>query len=135
MPVVAQPLDGKIVTGGYVLGADGFRNFALTRYNADGKTLDGSFGSGGVVSTPVGAGTRGDAAVYGLAVQSDGKIVAVGSAVYSEKKQGKSAVGDYAFAVLRYNPNGTLDTTFGSSHTGIVLTNVGSTNGGIDESA
>ena len=53
-PSVAVQADGKIVTGSYVAGAGGYKNFALTRYNSDG-TLDTSFGPNhnGVVSTAV----------------------------------------------------------------------------------
>jgi uncharacterized delta-60 repeat protein len=41
----------------------------------------------------------------GVAIRSDGKIVAVGRSF---------APGRTAFAVARYNTNGTLDTTFGT---------------------
>jgi uncharacterized delta-60 repeat protein len=75
--------------------------------------LDPSFGSGGLVTTDFGS--RGD---FGLAValQADGKIVAAGNS---------SAVGVFSvsFALARYNPNGSLDSTFGSA--GTVLTSFG----------
>src|SRR5207248_1286255 len=35
-PSVAVQADGKIVTGAYVAGAGGYKNFALARYNSDG---------------------------------------------------------------------------------------------------
>ncbi|MCC6766352.1 MAG: hypothetical protein IT293_16960 [Deltaproteobacteria bacterium] len=85
-------------------------DFAVVRYNSDG-TLDGTFGSGGQVTTPVG--TLDDSA-SALVVQSDGKLVAAG---YS------STGSSLAFAVVRYNSDGTLDGTFGSG--GIVTTPVG----------
>jgi uncharacterized delta-60 repeat protein len=112
-PIVVQS-DGKIVTGQDITTASGTQNFALVRYYVNG-TLDTSFGSGGVASTPVG---KGNAVINGLAIQSDGKIVAVGQAVYTAN----GATNDTAFAVARYNTNGTLDTSFGSG--GIVLTNI-----------
>ena len=71
-------------------------NFALARYNSNG-TLDATFGSGGKVITDFGG--PNDIAL-GVAVRSDGKIVAAGRGL--------------AFAVARYNSNGTLDTSFGN---------------------
>jgi uncharacterized delta-60 repeat protein len=73
--------------------------------------LDPSFGSGGIVLTPLG--TSG-ALVHGVAVQPNGKIVVAGSAV---------AGGQDVFAVTRYNANGTLDSSF--HHTGEALTPFG----------
>lgn len=66
--------DGKIVVGGYGSPDTFTRSFGLARVNADGS-LDGSFGSGGIVSTEF-DGTADQ--VTGLARQADGKIVAVG---------------------------------------------------------
>jgi uncharacterized delta-60 repeat protein len=119
--VVVQP-DGKVVVPGLMSGTNGRQNFALVRYNPDG-TPDTSFNAGnasnatGSVSTVVGVG---DSQCSVIARQSDGKIVAVGNAIYSRK--GSNA--DSAIAVARYNSNGSLDTTFGNNHNGIVLTNV-----------
>jgi uncharacterized delta-60 repeat protein len=100
--VVVQT-DGKIVAGGEN-GNGGTPNFALERFNADG-TLDSSFGTGGVVQTVIGAQ---QSLIEGVALQSDGKIVAVGYALHSISP----AVQE--LAVARYNRNGSLDTTFGS---------------------
>ena len=92
--MVIQP-DGKIVGLGTVNGtAGGDRNFSLVRYNADGSP-DTSFDGDGRVVTSIG--TRDVAAA--IAVQADGKIVAVGES-------------DSAFVVLRYNVDGSLDNTF-----------------------
>ena len=99
--VVVQT-DGKIVAGGGSSNTSRGTNWALERFNANG-TLDSSFGTGGVVQTVIGAG---QSTTLALALQSDGKIVAVGSAWHS------STVGE--LAVARYNSNGSLDTTFGS---------------------
>jgi uncharacterized delta-60 repeat protein len=93
---VVQP-DGKIVAAGFASG-----NFGLVRYNADGS-LDGSFGAGGKVSTEVGLDFSSASAI---ALQADGKILAAGAA--------SSLPGDSAFALLRYNPNGSLDGSFGA---------------------
>jgi uncharacterized delta-60 repeat protein len=94
---------GTAVPGG--LGA-----FALARYNPDG-TLDTTFGTGGTVTTDFPGG--GDA--NALAVQADGKLVAAGSTEFF-------AVD---FAVARYNPDGSLDTSFGTG--GQVVTDVDGT--------
>jgi uncharacterized delta-60 repeat protein len=116
--VVVQA-DGKIVSGGLIT-VNGLYSvtgtttrFALERYNPDG-TPDAGFGTNGVVQTVVGVG---QSYITGLALQSDGRIVAVGYAQCSLQP-----VVDTAFAVTRYNVNGSLDTTFGNH--GIVLTNV-----------
>jgi len=73
-----QP-DGKIVTGGHSgtdLGISSvYSDFALARYNFDGS-LDGSFGTGGKVTTGFG----GDEEAFSVAVQSDGKIALGGYA-------------------------------------------------------
>jgi len=76
--VALQP-DGEIVASGYVACAgtsDVEFGFASARYDPDGS-LDGTFGSGGVVTT-----TIWDAGCYqaseGVAIQSDEDIVAAG---------------------------------------------------------
>jgi len=90
--------DGKIVAAGQSSNGSVY-NFALARYNPDGS-LDTSFGNGGKVITTVGT--------YGLAhsvvIQSDGKIIAAG--------YGSGTNND--FALVRYNTDGSLDTTFGT---------------------
>ncbi|MBP6290306.1 MAG: InlB B-repeat-containing protein [Spirochaetes bacterium] len=101
--------DGKILVAGCSLGSN--QDFAVVRYNPDG-TLDTGFGNGGNVITPVGSSNdRG----YALALQNDGKILVAG---YSYNGSNPD------FAVVRYNPDGTLDTGFGSG--GKVITPVGS---------
>ncbi|MEC3918804.1 hypothetical protein [Nocardia sp. CDC160] len=66
------------------------------------EALDSGFGSGGKVTTDLGS--RGDRA-RAVAVQPDGKIVVAGSA--QDPTQGDN------FAVVRYTPDGQLDTGFG----------------------
>lgn len=90
--------DGKIV----VSGSTNFNAaFALARYNSDGS-LDTSFDGDGKVTTnfPGGAGSL----AYNLAIQPDGKIIAAG---YKRTVESDGALA-------RYNPNGSLDTTFGT---------------------
>jgi uncharacterized delta-60 repeat protein len=112
-----QP-DGKILAAGTVFahGAEA-DEFALARFLADGK-LDSSFGSGGIVSTHVGAGAS---AGQSLALQPDGRIVVVGTA-YS------NGPTDDDFAVVRYTPDGRLDPEFGTR--GMVTTDFGSGDAG-----
>ncbi len=75
-------------------------NFALARYNPNGS-LDTSFSGDGKQITGFGAETNDQA--NGVALQGDGKIVVAGST---------SSFGGSDFALARYNPNGSLDTTF-----------------------
>lgn len=97
--VVVQP-DGKIVVGGSQ-GPPTYDawGFGLVRFNRDG-TLDDTFGSGGKVAMPFG--TSGE--IKGLALQPDHKIVAAG---WSFSVPGSD------FALARYNPDGSLDSSFG----------------------
>ncbi|MET0752072.1 MAG: FG-GAP-like repeat-containing protein [Pyrinomonadaceae bacterium] len=68
--------NGDIVAGGSTLGGNpSRRKFALARFKSDGSP-DSSFGNGGKVITDFG----GDAEIFGIARQSDGNIVAAGSA-------------------------------------------------------
>ena len=90
--------DGKIIAAGNttILGLN--TDFALARFNTDG-TLDNTFGVGGKVTTNVGS----DDVAYKMALQSDGKIVVAGTS---------SLVNDYGYSLVRYNTDGTLDTSF-----------------------
>jgi uncharacterized delta-60 repeat protein len=87
--VALQP-DGKIVVAGSSGGA-----FALARYNPDGS-LDRSFDLDGKVTTLFGGG---DGSANAVAIQRDGKIVVAGTS-------------GGAFALARYNADGSLDNTF-----------------------
>ncbi len=100
-PVSARALlqqrDGKLV----VLGSafDGTSDFAFARYDREGG-LDPTFGTGGIVTTN-GAGTP-----YALLEQSDGKLVAVGTAFGS---------GRQFMSIARHETDGRPDTSFGST--------------------
>ena len=67
-------------------------DFALVRYNVDGS-LDGTFGSGGIVTTPIQA----YAHCYAVATQADGKIVTGGASVASSQVPTD-------FSLARYHP-------------------------------
>jgi uncharacterized delta-60 repeat protein len=102
--VVIQP-DGKVVVGGYASLSNDL-DFALARFNSNGTT-DGTFDGDGIVTTSLG--TNQDL-VSALAMQTDGKIVAAGTA-------------GNTVAVARYNPDGSLDNSF--SFDGKVTTPLG----------
>jgi uncharacterized delta-60 repeat protein len=113
---VALQADGKIVVVGE-RGDDGADpDFAVARYNSDG-TLDGSFGSAGLVATDFGGGSAGVSVAQGVVVQPDGRIVVAGHA-----SLGAASASGNDFALARYLPNGNLDSTFGTA--GLVLTQV-----------
>jgi uncharacterized delta-60 repeat protein len=102
---VAIQADGKIVAAG---GAGSAYRFALARYNPNG-TLNPTFSGDGKVVTNFS--TQYERA-FAVAIQADGKIVAAG--------EGSGGLGG-RFALVRYNPDGTLDLTF--SGDGKLLTN------------
>jgi uncharacterized delta-60 repeat protein len=97
--IAIQP-DGKIVIAGGMNGVHG-RDLAVYRFNPDG-TLDKTFHFDGMVNTGFGPGATDDG--YDLAIK-DGKIIVVGTTC-------KSCYSDYKLTVVRFNSNGTLDTTF-----------------------
>jgi uncharacterized delta-60 repeat protein len=115
--VAVQP-DGKIVAAGQVCSSSTSSScdFAVARYNSNGS-LDASFGSGGIVVTPVAPIAHFDTA-WDLALQADGKIVAAGTADFGV------GAGRLDFALARYNANGSLDSSFGGD--GMVTVPIGS---------
>ncbi|MFE1557843.1 calcium-binding protein [Streptomyces sp. NPDC058734] len=100
--------DGKIVTVGLTVpAAGGYSDFALARYNPDGS-LDPTFDGDGDTDGRITADLRGgDDTADAVAVQPDGKLVVAG---YSADPDGGGA-----FTVARFNPDGSLDTTFDGS--------------------
>jgi len=93
---VAIQSDGKIVIAGTNISATPTTDLFIARYNTNG-TLDATFGTGGyVLATSFGQG-------HGVAIQSDGSIVASGFTSGTVK-------------VTRYSSLGVLDTSgFGTS--------------------
>jgi len=98
--VALQP-DGKIVAAGWLFDKTANIDFAVARYNADGS-LDETFGLHGKVRTDF---FGLDDIANAVALQPDGKIVVAGNA--------RSGL-DLHFALARYDPDGSLDTTFDS---------------------
>jgi uncharacterized delta-60 repeat protein len=86
-------------------------DFMVARLNSNGQ-LDTTFGTNGVSLTDMSGGV--DDRARDIALQADGKIVAVGYAVFR--------TGD--FAMIRLNTNGTLDNGFGNG--GKVIAEFGS---------
>ena len=99
--------DGKIIIAGTIDS-----NFALYRFNSNGS-LDNTFGVAGKVITDIAFSSLD--IIYSLALQSDGKIIAVGTTTNSSTNSD--------IALIRYNSNGSVDNTFGSA--GKVITNIG----------
>jgi len=99
--------DGKIVVAGGAFPLFTFAgNFEVVRYNPNGS-LDRSFGNGGIVTTTFPEGSY----ASDVALAPDGKIIAAGT-VFVDFIPGESSNTDFALA--RYNPDGTADTTFGN---------------------
>jgi uncharacterized delta-60 repeat protein len=114
---VAIQDDGRIVAAGFIGEGSDEPRFALARYDTDG-TLDPTFGADGRVSTNFVDDSL-DVA-RGVSIQSDGKILAAGSA-------GEDS-GNSKFGLARYEVDGSLDPTFGTD--GRVTTNFA---GGVDQ--
>ena len=101
---VAIQSDGKIVLGGHTYITSNPRlsyDFAAVRLNTDGN-LDTTYGNNGVATAQVV-----DEANYtnGMIIQADDKVVLAGRTV---------KLFDYDFAMVRFDTNGELDTTFGN---------------------
>jgi uncharacterized delta-60 repeat protein len=95
--------DGKtIAIGSKFAGSNGYIA-QLSRYNLDGS-LDSTFGSAGKLTTSLGG-------YIGTKLQSDGKILVVGTAAL-----------DGSILAIRYNSDGSLDNSFGVN--GTVTTNL-----------
>ena len=109
LSTATQP-DGKIVAVGFALPLPrGSEMMAIARFNPNG-TLDASFGSGGTIMSIVPGSTASAAGV--VTVLPSAKLLIGGSAKFSS--------GIVNGVLVRLNPNGSLDTSFGSR--GIVNT-------------
>jgi uncharacterized delta-60 repeat protein len=107
--MVVQP-DGKIVVGGYVTeGTFPFYKFKLARFYPNGL-VDTSFGTNGVVVTQL-TGYQNTYITFGdIDLLPGGKIVTVGSALVPNPFN--PFINRTDMFVIRYNPDGSLDTTF-----------------------
>lgn len=105
--------------------------------------LDPSFGDGGITPAQIFIEQK-DQTSYALAIQPDGKIVVVGCVIKSPGGETTIASyapsnvvagqGDFDFALIRYNVDGTPDLTFGAppSGTGVGTGKVMTDFGGVD---
>jgi uncharacterized delta-60 repeat protein len=101
-----QPTGKLVLVGQANYGSAAAQEFMAVRLMPNG-TRDPSFGSGGIDAIPVGASSYG----FGIAVQSDGKVVLAGPAFTTTGVN----------ATVRLRDNGSLDTTYG--HGGIATVN------------
>src|SRR5579859_3928851 len=114
LPHLAVQSDDKIVWAGEATAANGANSsFDVIRLNANG-TVDTGFGSGGVATTtfPVfNASVQGAQAVL---IQPDGKILVGGENITGNPSGTTRAPEDFG-ALARFNANGSIDTSFGTS--------------------
>ncbi len=115
---VALQTDGRIVAAGTsrIWSSPSFDDYSLMRFNKDGSP-DTTFGQEGVVIQPVAPLTLGGDGIddsIDLAIQADGRLVVSGMSEFG------AGDGGYNSVVLRFNPNGALDSAFGSD--GVVIT-------------
>jgi len=93
---VTKPMIGRVVAIALVIGA-----ITVSSAHASAGSLDPSWGGAGYVTTGFGGDFSG---ALGIAVQPDGKVIAVG---------GVGTGLNESFALARYNADGTLDQSFG----------------------
>lgn len=110
---VAVQRDGKIVAAGEI-SDQGYYDFALVRYNSDGS-LDPTFDLDGVETLDFGGASD---VAFSIVIQPDDKILVSGLSFPNPEVGTPSR-----FALVRYNPDGMLDYTFGGN--GIVTTDIG----------
>lgn len=102
--VVVQP-DGKVLVNGSYQSPNGYYPMLVVRINKNG-TLDNSFAGNGKKGIVIG----GLCYAGGMRLQSDGKIISVGTA-------GQQS-GPFSFVMVRLNAtDGSLDASFGSGGT------------------
>ncbi len=103
--------DGKILLGGFCYNRSN-KDFCIARFNSDG-ILDTTFGNSGKVIQPIGSS---DDIGRSLVIQPNGKIL-LGGFCYNRNNDD--------FCIARFNPNGTLDTSFGRRGSGKVIQPIG----------
>lgn len=108
--------DGKILAIVNSNNSLDLRNFGLFRITQNGE-LDATFGTNGIVMTDVGSSES-----FGLCLN----LSAANQDIYAA---GRSTITTTDFTLLKYNPNGTLNTNFGTN--GIITTDFYNTNEGI----
>ncbi len=115
---LALQQDGKIVAAGYSTFS-GKNGFTVVRYLSNG-TKDYTFGTSGYTSILLNydlVGEQNDDRAQSVLIQDDGKILVGGYTFIG---------GGYAYAVVRFDSSGSIDSTFGND--GIVNTQIGNPN-------
>lgn len=115
---VLMQVDGKIIAVGTVFTHDGFYEVVLLRYQPNGS-IDASFGENGIARARIKEINH----AFAAAIQTDGKILVTGRCADGYFPRGAPIL------TLRYDTNGTLDSTFGKS--GVVFTDFEAGNNGI----
>jgi len=102
--------NGNIISAGYARqGGAGTSNYQLTLTKTDRNgMLDNTFGTNGKVTTVIGHSEFPE----DIVIQPDGKIIVVGSAYLGSTPSGP---GPYNAFAVRYNANGSLDTSFATN--------------------
>ncbi len=108
LEALAIQTDGKILSAGFTSNGGGGTDFVLVRLHPNGS-LDGSFGQGGIVKTNVDILDHAN----DILILPDDNILVAGYTSGSPSKR---------LALLRYLPNGDLDTSFNG--TGIITTDI-----------
>ncbi len=104
--------DGSLITAGDATDANGNRCISVSRFHPTGE-VDTRFGDNGtrrIQASPPGT-SKPDSAGRAVALAEDGKIVVTGTA--------KTTDGTDTIAIVRVQPDGTVDSSFGRQ--GIVL--------------
>ncbi|WP_437980589.1 hypothetical protein [Sorangium sp. So ce117] len=117
---VAFDAESRAYAAGHVAVA-GDTYMAVARFKTDGS-FDTTFGANGVARVNVVAGKTTETA-RGIVLQSDGKIVLAGQVEHDPS----ATPSDADLAVVRFNADGTLDTTFGTE--GIAIHDLGAGEG------
>lgn len=106
---IALQSDGKIILAGDSRSG-GVQSFTLARYTTSG-VLDTSFGVNGIATVSAGTDFFGDLGAYTIVALSDDSLLVGGSL---------SIGSDNGSTLLKFNPNGSLDTSFATDGMAIV---------------
>ncbi|MGK3991772.1 delta-60 repeat domain-containing protein [Sorangium sp. So ce1024] len=117
---VAFDDESRVYAAGHV-AVEGDTHMAVARFNTDG-TLDTTFGTNGIARINVVEGGTTETA-RGIVVQSSGKVVLAGNVEHDPS----ATPADADLAVVRFNADGTLDTTFGDD--GVAIVDLGAGDG------
>ncbi|MEO7063280.1 MAG: hypothetical protein ABI082_05825 [Dokdonella sp.] len=100
-------VQGRIIVVGATPGPGGLRDFGVVRFNANGSDDTSFSGDGGTSFGFENGGGDIDDAPTSVLADPDGRIVVAGSLYLGDS--------DHRFGIVRFNVNGSLDSTFGST--------------------